>query len=236
MHQRLARQYLFAAALAIAGWLSAWAQEVRAPEAPSTGDAPPRSETILVVRRGWHVDVGFPAEQISAPLDAVAQKFPGARYVFFGFGDRHYLLSQHHGLATLGALWPGAAVILVTALKATPGEAFGASAVVELHVTDTQLRAAQAFIWKSLAHGDEVYAPGPYDGSLYFSATARYSGLHTCNTWVAESLRAAGLPVRSRAVIFAGQIWSQSLKLERGSSGAATNPSAPVPGAASLPQ
>jgi hypothetical protein len=54
-----------------------------------------------------------------------------------------------------------------------------------------------------------VYAVGPYPGSLYFGATPGYSGVHTCNTWVAEVLNAGGLPVRSAGVIFAGQLWTR---------------------------
>jgi hypothetical protein len=55
----------------------------------------------------------------------------------------------------------------------------------------------------------EVYAPGPYEDSLYFAATERYSAIHTCNTWAAEALRAGGLPLRAKLVVFAGQLWSQ---------------------------
>ena len=59
-------------------------------------------------------------------------------------------------------------------------------------------------------------APGPYEGSLYFEATPRYSALYTCNTWVAHALAAADLPVRVRGVIFAGQVWRPALKLAAG--------------------
>jgi hypothetical protein len=70
----------------------------------------------------------------------------------------------------------------------------------------------QDFIWQSLAttpQGVEVYRPGPYEGGYYFLAAPKYSAFHTCNTWAAETLRAAGFPIRAQGVLFAHQLWSQ---------------------------
>jgi hypothetical protein len=196
------------------------------------------AQTIQVARRAWHIDIGFAVADLGAPLDSVAEQFPGATYLFFGFGDRHYLLGKSRNASVmLGALWPGPGIILVTALKSSPARAFGSAHVIELEVSSAQARAAQAFIWSSLANGGGLaadstiapYAQGPYDGSLYFSAIPRYSALHTCNTWAAEALKAGGLRVRSRAVVFAGQVWSQTKKLAAGGAPAADAPQASVP-------
>jgi hypothetical protein len=174
-----------------------------------------RPVTIYVARRKWHVDVGFAVKDLEPPLRSVAANFPGAEFVFFGFGDRHYLLAKdRHIPALLGAVWPGAGIILATGLKATPAEAFGASQVIPLRATGAQAHSVQGFLWGSLLRQDGaaeagVYAPGPYPGSLYFAATPGYSGAHTCNTWVAEVLEAGGLPVHSAGVIFAGQLWTR---------------------------
>jgi hypothetical protein len=169
--------------------------------------------TIFVARRKWHVDIGFAAKDLEPPLRSLAADFPGAQFVFFGFGDRHYLLATNrHFASMLAAVWPGPGIILATALKATPGEAFGAAEVIPLRATLGQARSVQAFIWGSLLKQNGaagVYAVGPYSGSLYFGATPRYSGAHTCNTWVAEILEAGGLQVHSAGVIFAGQLWTR---------------------------
>lgn len=191
---------------------------------------------IYIVRRGWHVDVGFAADDLAPPLDALEAGFPGVRYLIFGFGDRRYLMSKHRTPAMLGALWPGKGLILVTALAAGPAHAFGGAHVIALQVSPEQSAAAEKFIWDSLVNGVEV-APGPYEGSAYFNARADYSALHTCNTWVAEVLRNAGLPVRTRGVVFAGQIWTRARRLAAaGRSGGGTVQSgarAPAPRASS---
>ncbi len=41
---------------------------------------------------------------------------------------------------------------------------------------------------------------GPYEGGAYLSATAAYSLVYTCNTWTADALRHAGLPLAPVAV------------------------------------
>jgi hypothetical protein len=216
-------------AVALAG--SVFRSEVALGEAPDPAVAA-RTTVIFVARRDWHIDIGFAAADLGAPLDALIGQFPGVRYVFFGFGDRHYLLAKRQNVpAMLGALWPGPGLMLITGLIADPAQAFGADLVIELRVSATQAQGVQAFIARTMGRGDSPvggdpppnsagvtpgvtsYAMGPYEGSLYFSAMPRYSAFHTCNTWAAEALQAGGLPVRSTTVLFAGQLWRQVRKV-----------------------
>jgi Protein of unknown function (DUF2459) len=171
------------------------------------------STVIYVVRRSWHIDIGFAAEELHAPLDSLRAKFPGARYLFFGFGDRRYLEAKHHTAPVLvSALWPGAGLMLVTALAATPQEAFGADQVAALPLTAAAALDVQAFVAKSMDL--DTGLPGPYEGSLFFNAAPKYSAVHTCNTWAAEGLKAGGLPIHSAGVVFAGQLWEQVQRLK----------------------
>jgi Protein of unknown function (DUF2459) len=229
----------------------------------SAAQSPPAasSAVIYVVRRGWHIDVGFDVTELQPPLKSLATEFPGARYLVFGFGDQHYLLAKDHNAPVLlAALWPGRGMLLVTGLTSPPQEAFGVDHVAALAVTADQTRGAQTFIWQSLDRREmshdaaeshdaadrnsaaenaadqlKSYRRGPYEGSLYFSATPTYSAFHTCNTWAAETLRAAPLPVHSAGVVFAGQLWRQVRRLERQLSPAAPKALSPEPPRASLP-
>jgi hypothetical protein len=210
---------LAAASLLSASLMSACASTGPSGASSRTAGSPGSgSTTVYVARRRWHMDVGFAAKDLRGPLIGILGQFPGAKYVFFGFGDRHYLLSKDQGApALVEALWPGPGLILVTALDNAPRQAFGAEEVIDLSLTPDESRAMQAFIWHSLSrHTEETvepYAPGPYPGSAYFGAVPRYSGLHTCITWAAEVLRAGGLPVRTRLTLVAGQLWRQILRL-----------------------
>ncbi|HEY0749114.1 MAG TPA: DUF2459 domain-containing protein [Steroidobacteraceae bacterium] len=177
------------------------------------------ASTVFVARRGWHVDVGLEVAELAPPLASAAAALPGARYLFFGFGDRHYLLAQKHNAPVLlAALWPGAGMMLVTALSAAPEQGFGTEQVLSLELSAEQMQALQSFIWKSLdtpSGALRVYAPGPYADSVYFAASIKYSALRTCNTWVAQALRAAGLRIHPAGVLFAGQVWSRVRRLKR---------------------
>jgi hypothetical protein len=177
------------------------------------------SSTIYVARRGWHIDIGMAAADLLPPLNQAAAPLPGSSYIFFGFADKHYLLAANHKAPVLlSALWPGASILLTTGLTNSPAEGFGATHVITLSVTKDQMRDLQAFIWRSLRTQDDVlkvYRDGPYEGSVYFLAAQKYSAFHTCNTWGAEALRAAGFHVHTAGVIFAGQLWVQARRLNR---------------------
>jgi hypothetical protein len=205
----------------ICAFASTWALLGCRDRLPQRPDLPESTHTVYVVRRTWHIDIGFSAAELQTPLASVRTQFPSAQYLEFGFGDRHYLMSSHHGPgALMAALWPGPGLILMTALRAPPQQAFGADNVIELQVTARQLQQIQQFIWHSMTAVPETarvdpVASGPYPGSVFYAALPRYSALHTCNTWAAESLQSAQLPIRSTGVEFAGQLWSQTRHLQR---------------------
>jgi hypothetical protein len=185
----------------------------------TTANAATDSWTIYVARRGWHIDIGMAAPDLSPPLNQAGAYLPDAKYVFFGFADKHYLLAaNHHAPVLLSALWPGASILLTTGLTNSPAEAFGATQVITLRVSQDQMRNLQSFIWRSLRTQDDllrVYRQGPYEDSVYFLAVQKYSAFHTCNTWGAEALRAAGFKMQTAGVIFAGQLWTQARRLKR---------------------
>jgi hypothetical protein len=187
--------------------------------APASADSANESSQVFIARRGWHIDIGLSVADLSSPLNSIAADLPEARYVFFGFGDQHYLLSKKHNApAMLGALWPGGGLVLVTGLAGLPDQAFGADHVVQLQISADELLALRSFIWRSMiTHEDKlnVYQTGPYEDSVYYLASTQYSAFHTCNTWAAQALRISGLPVHSGGVLFAGQLWSQVKHLKR---------------------
>jgi len=56
---------------------------------------------------GWHIDVGFAADDLVGPLKLASEQFPEARFFSFGFGDSRYLHARHPAFPNmLAALWP----------------------------------------------------------------------------------------------------------------------------------
>jgi hypothetical protein len=182
---------------------------------PTVDAGPP--VTIYVIKRSWHTDIGFDAADLHSPLATLCLALPEAHYLLFGFGDKHYLMTRANSFqGMVGAVWPGDGLVLVTGLEDTPEQAFGVSGVVRLRVSAAQARRLEEYVWNTLTTENGVataLAPGPYEGSLYYGSTLRYSGLHTCNTWTAAGLQTAGLPIRSFGVEFSGQVWRQVRRL-----------------------
>jgi hypothetical protein len=166
---------------------------------PLTPASGPPVTTIDVVERGWHTDVCVQVQDVPDLQAWLAQDFVGATHLCFGFGEREFAMTREHSiLATLSALWPGRGAILMTVLRDTPvaGKA-GLAAYLDQSVQRDKLS-------HPVRLGD-----GPYAGSLYFGATANYAGYYTCNTWTADALRSAQLPVDG-TILFASTVFRQA--------------------------
>ncbi|MDB5372374.1 MAG: putative outer rane lipoprotein [Belnapia sp.] len=186
----------------------------------------PFTRTIHVIERGWHTDIALPVAALDGALRRLAQDFPGAVELVFGFGDRAYLLEAGasplasplaYPLAMLRALLPGRGAILLTALAVSPVLAFGADDVVPLPLSAAEFGRLQGFIAASLdrgglAPGDRLppIADGPYPGSVFHASTITYAASYTCNTWTAEALAVAGLPLSPSGVLLAHQVMARA--------------------------
>ena len=186
------------------------------PVRPRDGGA--ATERVYIISRGWHTEVGLAAPEIRGPLATLERRFPGVTVLTFGFGDRAYLTARRVTIgSTLRALFPGRGVVLATALRASPAAAFGADNVVTLRLTSGEVDRLSRFVWDALDK-ETPAAPrglgdGPYPGSVFYATVGTYDAFHTCNTWTAEALEAAGLPVTSSGVIFAGQVMARARAL-----------------------
>jgi hypothetical protein len=184
---------------------------------PLTLASGPPVTTIDVVERGWHTDVCVQVQDVPDLHAWLAPDFAGATYLCFGFGEREFVMTREHGiLATLSALWPGRGAILMTVLRDTPAAAYGADKVVTLQVATAGKVGLATYLNQSVQR-DLLSRPvrlgdGPYAGSLYLGATANYAGYYTCNTWTADALRSAQLPVDG-ATLFASTVIRQARKV-----------------------
>jgi len=175
---------------------------------------PGNTATVIVVDRGWHTEIALPADALDHRFDALRARFPGARSFTFGFGERLYVQKRDRTMFdALRALLPSDGMVLVTALNTTPLAAFGPDDVVPLAVSAAGFDGVVDFISHSIsdtaAGAPDFVGEGPYPGSAFYASTRTYYGLFTCNTWTAEALRAAGIPVTSTAALFASQVMGQ---------------------------
>jgi uncharacterized protein (TIGR02117 family) len=183
------------------------------PVKPDAGPAPPH-EAIYVISGGWHAEVGLPVGALGGPLTALKRDFPGARYLVFGWGARDYYMAQDFGIGDLlRAAVPGPAVMLVIPLAISPEAFFGASNVFALPAQPNGMQHLSQFLSDYLV-SEENGTPrrigaGPYPQSAFYVSSGTCNLGHTCNTWTAEALRAAGLPVNPADVVFSGQVLDQ---------------------------
>jgi len=183
------------------------------PVKPYAGSAPP-TEVIYVISGGWHTELGLLRKALSGPLAALDQDFPSARYLVFGWGAHDYYMAANPGIGDLlRATAPGPAAMLIIPLQISPEMSFGASNVFVLPAPPEGIQRLTQFLWDYLAVDKEGpprrIGTGPYPQSVFYASTGTYNLGHTCNTWTAEALRIAGLPVSAAGVVFAGQVLDQ---------------------------
>lgn len=170
----------------------------------------PEQPAIYVIAGGWRTEIGLRLGEISGPLAALKPSFPGARYLVFGWGARDYYMARNPGIGDLlRAMVPGPAVMLVIPLRVPPAAFACAANAAAVPTSRDGLARLSQFLWESLAKDPRPMSAGPYPQSVFFAATGTYSLDHTCNTWTAEALHAAGLPVTASGVVFADQVLDQ---------------------------
>lgn len=191
--------------------------------------ARPGQDSVSLITHGWHTDIGLPAAEASGPLARFRSLFPGAWMLVFGYGKRTFMMAPAHTLGEwLIGPFPGPAAIEVSAIGADAATAYGAAHVETLPLPPGGAARLSAFLWQAFARMPQgaaedgtkggggtprAIARGNVPGSLFYQASSRYGLLHTCNTWSAEALAAAGLPIQPAGIIFSGTLDEQVREL-----------------------
>jgi hypothetical protein len=129
----------------------------------------------------------------------------------FGYGKKTFLTAPPDTISEylLGPL-PGPAVIEVTGVGTNPVDAYPPGEILVVRLPPGGARALSDFLWRDIARDavgrPRLVGPGPFPGSLFYAAVTGYSLAHTCNTWAADALRAAGLKLDAGGVVFSGQV------------------------------
>ena len=167
--------------------------------------APRDGIELSIVSNGFHADLIVPMRAAGVDWSSWCppEKFGGApaAHIGFGWGDKDFFVETRH--------WQD--VRFATALKAVSFSRETALHVMyvddvrgfptrqRLVVTPEAYRLLADYIQATFrrdATGRSIARPEPGYGprDAFFEATGTYSPLKTCNEWLAEGLRQAGLP------------------------------------------
>jgi uncharacterized protein (TIGR02117 family) len=166
------------------------------------------SVEVRVVSNGYHASLVLPVRNEAADWSAVfdpseARAAPArAEWIMLGWGDRAFFMETR----TLADVRPGTLVGALLGLGDTAlhvvwlerPDLFGFVAVVRLSphryaqlVKVVQDRVVYGAGGRAIAHPGMGYGAA----DTFYRANGRYSPWYTCNEWVADALRAAGIAV-----------------------------------------
>src|SRR5262245_22485317 len=188
-----------------------------APLYPPRPDDP--STPVWVVDHGWHT--GLVVERAAIPQGLWPEQDDLARgpYLEVGWGDAAFYRARDPGvgLAVRAALGSAGSALHVVALPAPPERIFAGREVAEIRLSRPGFLALARFVDESFARGERGRAPrlgpGLYGISAFYPARGRYHFLNTCNTWVADALRSAGVPITPAYAMTAGNLMWQARRV-----------------------
>ncbi|MGA9852323.1 MAG: DUF2459 domain-containing protein [Gammaproteobacteria bacterium] len=172
-------------------------------------------EQIWVLDSGWHTGLVLSRAELGQSFIHLLQPAPNAQYFMFGWGNRRFYMAPNPTLGMdFAALFPSRNVVLLETCVNPPHACYTSAVKFRIvSVSHDGLNHLDRYLADSFqtdARGQlEPILPGPDADSEFFASGLSYDAFHTCNTWTAEALHAAGLPVAYHGVIFADQLWQQ---------------------------
>jgi uncharacterized protein (TIGR02117 family) len=178
-------------------------------------------KSVFVVHDAWHAAIVIRKSDASLSALPELRDFPSAEYLEFSWGDRDYFPAPDPGpgLAFKAAFWSSGSILHVVGFKDAVAKAYPGAEIIEIPLSEEDFQQLVKFISETFSRphppAPAEAQPGLFANSRFYAAEGRFSILKTCNTWVAEALKAAGLPISPGYVITAGNLGSQLRSLAR---------------------
>jgi uncharacterized protein (TIGR02117 family) len=194
-------------------WLFFSAGTARADWLCAPGEA--SCKTVFIVHNAWHAAIVLSRGDLG--LDALPElsDFPDAKFIEFSWGDQDYFPDPNSGIwaALRAAFWSGGSVLHMVGFSENVGQFYPSAEIFDLRLAPAAQQQLIRFISQTFAransHSRAQASPGLFAYSRFYPATGKFSVLRTCNTWVAEALASAGLPISAGTVLTAGSLASQ---------------------------
>jgi uncharacterized protein (TIGR02117 family) len=174
--------------------------------------AQPGCHSVFIVRNWWHAAIVLHRGDIPETLIPELKEFPRAQMIEFSWGDRDYFPDPDAGVFTAlkAAFWSNGSVLHLVGFDGPAENFFRDALITELHLSEESFTRLLAFLASTFARTNPSDAAearsGLYVYSRFYDATGKFSILRSCNTWVAEALQSAGLPVEPSFVIIASNL------------------------------
>jgi uncharacterized protein (TIGR02117 family) len=176
--------------------------------------APPRGHDrdVFIVHDDWHAAIVLRKIDLAAALIPEIEDFPGAEYLEFSWGDADYFQSPQTGirLALRAAFWSRGSVLHVVGIDRPLPDYFSAGQIIQVPISHDGFHRLTEFLSMQFERvgpgGRASPAPGLVPNSRFYPSTGKFHIFRTCNTWVADALQYAGLPVTSGLVITAASL------------------------------
>lgn len=172
-------------------------------------------KSVYILHDTWHTAIVLRPGDISPDTLPELGDFPEAEFVEFSWGDKDYFPDPHAGVFTAlkAAFWSSGSVLHVVGFRGDLKTFYRGAAITELRLATTSFDRLTNFISQAFSRpeprGRSQPNPGLFAHSRFYPSTHRFSVFKTCNTWVAEALESAGLPVSSRQVFTAANLETQ---------------------------
>jgi uncharacterized protein (TIGR02117 family) len=209
MEQRLAPVGLLVLSVVAAGC----AQSIERLHPPAAGTA---VKPVYVINHGWHTGIAVRRADIPEGVWPEHRDMPASQYLEVGWGNRDFYVAPEGTLwrALKAAFWPTPSVLHIVGFDGPVERFFRQREIVEVLVSASGLRQLAAFIENAYAKHDSgtpiVVGPGHYANSRFYVGREKYSLLKTCNTWAAQALQSAGLPITPLYAITAANVMDRA--------------------------
>ena len=168
----------------------------------------------------WSTTVGMRPSSFARRISRRAalpelRDFPQAEYLEISWGDAEYFPAPDAGVfgALKAAFWSSGSVIHMVGFSGSIEKAYPGAEIIEIPLADDRFDKILRHISDDFLRPDPAKpakaSPGLFPNSRFYAARSKFSALRTCNTWIAEALRAAGLPLNPWTVISAGNLAQQ---------------------------
>jgi uncharacterized protein (TIGR02117 family) len=171
--------------------------------------------SVFIVHDAWHAAIVIKEADVTTAVLPELRDFPTAEYLEFSWGDRDYFPAPDggFGMALRAAFWSSGSILHVVGFKEAVRNAYPGAEITEIPLSEEGFQGLVSFISDTFSRphppAPAEARPGLFANGRFYAAEGKFSFLRTCNTWVAEALSAAGLPISPGYVITAGNLSHQ---------------------------